>query len=244
MQNYLNNNQLNKFMLLELDKKPKGATIIAGFPGFGLIGTITTEFLIEHLNAVQIGKIRVDELPPVVAVHQGRVIEPLGIFYDRKYNLVILHALTSINNIEWQLETQISKLMNEIKAKKIITIEGIGNTESQTPNIYYLSKGKDDLKKLNLSQLKEGIIIGVSGALLLKDYNNLLALFAETKSALPDSRAAAKVIEVLDKYLNLKIDYKPLLEKATKFESKIKTIMENKEKVSAAKVDKELTYLG
>ena len=46
------------------------------------------------------------------------------------------------------------------------------------------------------------------------------------------------------KYLNLKIDYKPLLAKALKFESKIKTIMENKEKVSAAKENKELTYLG
>ena len=187
MQNYLNINQLKSFMLLELDKKPKGVTIVAGFPGFGLIGTIATEFLIEHLNAVQIGKIRIEELPPVVAIHQGKVIEPLGIFYDKKYNLVILHALTLINNIEWQLETQISKLMVELKPKKVITIEGIGNAESQTPNIYYLSKGKDDSKKLNLPQLKEGIIIGVSGALLLKNYDNLLTLFAETKSALPDS---------------------------------------------------------
>ena len=231
-------------MLLELDKKPKGVTIVAGFPGFGLIGTIATEFLIEHLNAVQIGKIRIEELPPVVAIHQGRVIEPLGIFYDKKYNLVILHALTSINNIEWQLETQISKLMVELKPKKVITIEGIGNAESQTPNIYYLSRGKDDSKKLNLPQLKEGIIIGISGALLLKNYDNLLTLFAETKSALPDSRAAAKVIEILDKYLNLKVDYKPLLEKAANFENKIKSIMANKEKVSAAKENQELTYLG
>ena len=231
-------------MILELDKKPKGVRIIAGFPGFGLIGTITTEFLIEHLNAVQIGKIRIDELPPVVAVHQGKVIEPLGVFYDKKYNLVILHALTSINNIEWQLELQISKLIEELKAKQIITIEGIGNAENPNPNVYFLNKGKEDIKKLNLQPLKEGIIIGVSGALLLKNRENLLALFAETHSALPDSRAAARVIGILDKYLNLKIDYKPLLEKATKFENKIKTILENKEKVSAAKENKELTYLG
>ncbi len=231
-------------MILELDKKPKGVRIIAGFPGFGLVGTITTEFLIEHLSAVQIGRIRMEELPPVVAVHQGKVIEPLGIFYDKKYNLVILHALTSINNIEWQLEVQISNLINELKAKQIVTIEGIGNPESTNPNVYYLNKGRDDIKKLNMQPLKEGIVIGVTGSLLLKNRDNLLALFAETHSALPDSRAAAKIIEILDKYLNLKIDYKPLLEKAAKFESKIKTIMENKEKVSAAKENKELTYLG
>lgn len=235
-------------MILELDKKPKGVKIITGFPGFGLVGTITTEFLIEHLNAVQIGKIRIEELPPVVAVHQGKVVEPLGIFYDKKYNLVILHALTSTNAVEWQLGKQISNLAEELKAKKIITIEGIGssspNQGEEEPNVYYLTNGKEDIKKLNLQSLKEGIIIGVGGALLLNNCQNLFALFAETHSALPDSRAAAKIIEVLDKYLNLKIDYKPLLAKAVKFENKIKTIMESKEKVSAAKENKELTYLG
>ena len=231
-------------MLLELEKKPKGVTIITGFPGFGLIGTIATEFLIEHLNAVQIGKIRIDEVPPVVAVHQGKVVEPLGIFYDKKYNLVLIHALTSVTNIEWKLEAQICKLMDELKAKKVIIIEGIGSKGTNDPNVYYLSNVKEDAKKLNLVPLKEGIIIGISGALLLNHCVNLLSLFAETHSTLPDSRAAARVIGILDKYLNLKVDYKPLLEKAAIFESKLKTIMENKEKVSAARDNKELTYLG
>ena len=39
-------------MELILSKKPKGVTIVEGFPGFGLIGTIATEFLIEHLETL------------------------------------------------------------------------------------------------------------------------------------------------------------------------------------------------
>ena len=46
-------------MQVVLTKKPKKVIIITGFPGFGLIGTITTEFLIEHLKALPIGKITV-----------------------------------------------------------------------------------------------------------------------------------------------------------------------------------------
>ena len=38
-------------MELKLDKKPKNPIIIEGFPGFGFVGTIATEFLIDHLNA-------------------------------------------------------------------------------------------------------------------------------------------------------------------------------------------------
>ena len=230
-------------MRLELDKKPKNVRLIAGFPGFGLIGTITTEFLIEHLNAVQIGKIKIDELPPIVAVHQGQVIEPIGIFYSKKYNLVILHALTSVSGIEWLLQNEICKLQQELKVKELITIEGIGSQDAETVNVYYLSNKKVD-KKLNVSHLKEGIILGVSGALLLRNCSNLLSLFVETHSTLPDSRGAAKMIEVLDKYLGLKVDYKPLLEKALKFEAKLKELMSKREKVVANQEKKDLTYLG
>ena len=42
-------------MEIKLTKKPQNPTLIEGFPGFGLIGTITTEFLIEHLKAEKIG---------------------------------------------------------------------------------------------------------------------------------------------------------------------------------------------
>ena len=42
-------------MKIVLTEKPKNAILIEGFPGFGLVGTITTEFLIDHLKAKKIG---------------------------------------------------------------------------------------------------------------------------------------------------------------------------------------------
>jgi len=69
-------------------------------------------------------------------------------------------------------------------------------------------------------------------------------IFVETQSGLPDSRAAAKVIEVLDSYLGLKIDSKPLIKKAEVFESKIKGVMKNTQKVIKTKDKKELSYMG
>ena len=72
-------------MEIELKKRPKNATIIEGFPGFGLVGTITTEFLIDHLNAERIGSIWLSEMDPVVAVHGKDIIEPIGLFYSKKY---------------------------------------------------------------------------------------------------------------------------------------------------------------
>jgi len=67
---------------LELWKKPKGATIIEGFPGYGLVGPITTEFLIDHLKTEQIGQFVSNELPATVAVHEGKVIHPMAVHYS------------------------------------------------------------------------------------------------------------------------------------------------------------------
>ena len=85
-------------MEILLNKKPKNPIIIEGFPGIGFIGSIATEFLVDHLKAEKIGKIEFTEQTPVVAIHNSKVVEPFGIFYSSKYNLVILHAINPVNN--------------------------------------------------------------------------------------------------------------------------------------------------
>jgi len=78
-------------MEVELNKKPISPIIIEGFPGFGLLGTIVTEFLIDQLKAELIGTIKVDEAPAIVAVHDGKVVQPIGIFYDKKTVRIGVH---------------------------------------------------------------------------------------------------------------------------------------------------------
>ncbi|MBI2499331.1 proteasome assembly chaperone family protein [Candidatus Woesearchaeota archaeon] len=232
-------------MELQLQKKPQNVTIIEGFPGFGLVATIATEFLINHLDAEQIGKIVIEEVPPIVAVHSGQVVEPVGVFYSKKYNLIILHALTSINGLEWGLAKKIGELSSILKAKEIICIEGIGSM-TETSNTFFISNKNEDrfIKKTGLSKLKDGIIMGVTGALTLNKKLPISCIFAETHSNLPDSRAAAKIITTLDNYLDLKVDPKPLIKKAEEFEVKIKGLLEKSKNASEMKEKKELTYLG
>ncbi|MEK6867500.1 MAG: PAC2 family protein, partial [Nanoarchaeota archaeon] len=132
---------------------------------------------------------------------------------------------------------------------EIITIEGVGSSEESVEEshaFYYATnpKKKEQLKKIGVTPLKEGIIIGVTSALLLKTKVDTIALFADTHSKLPDSKAAAKIIEVLDKYLGLKIDPKPLVETAQKFEKKLQELIE-KSKVTTEQVkEKQMNYVG
>lgn len=234
---------------LELKKRPKNPTIIEGFPGFGLIGTITTEFLIEHLKTEHIGRIILEESPAMVAIHENKLVEPVGLFYNEKYNILILHSINSAPGTEWKIADILKGLAKELEAKEIICIEGVSsqveNTESR---IFYFSNSKEKetaMKELKVEPLQEGIIMGVTSALLLKlEGTPISALFAETHSNIPDSKASAKVIEVLDRYLGLNVDPKPLLDTAQKFEEKLKGIISSSSKAARLKDEKTLSYFG
>ncbi|MEK6946332.1 MAG: PAC2 family protein, partial [Nanoarchaeota archaeon] len=127
--------------------------------------------------------------------------------------------------------------------------EGVGSgQESEVSRVFYYSNNDKSAKvfeKAGIEALKEGIIIGVTGAVLLRiEGIPISCIFAETHSNLPDSKAAAKVIEALDKYLGMDLDYKPLLEQAQKFEDKLKTILQKSQEAQDMSDKKKLSYFG
>lgn len=237
-------------MRIVLKEKPRRPKIIQGFPGFGLVGTIATEFLIDHLDTKKIGKIWVSEMPAMVAVHEGDIVEPIGIFYNKKYNLVIIHAINAIPGVEWKLSNAILEIAKQLKAKEILCLEGIGSTEMSTESkTFYHSTSPHvaaALEKSGCSKLREGIIMGLAGLLMLKSERKIdvSTVFAESHSSLPDSKAAAKVVEVLDQYLGLEVDYKPLIKQAEKFEEKLKGIMSKTKSMDKQQKAKRLSYVG
>ena len=237
-------------MEIILKKRPRNPIIIEGFPGFGLVGTIATEFLIDHLKTEQIGKIMFDDAPPIAAIHEGNVVEPLGIFYNKQYNIVIIHAVNPANGIEWKVTEALDDIAKKLNAKEIISLEGVGSVEAEPTQsrIFYFTKNKErkgKFEKMGMNILKEGIIMGVAGAILLKiEKTPVSCVFVETHTNLPDSKAAAKIIEALDKYLGLKVDYKPLLKQAEKFEEKLKGLLVKSKEAEELSEKKKLSYVG
>jgi len=214
-------------MEIRLKEKPQGCVIIEGFPGLGLIGTISTEYLIKHLGAKAIGHIWSKDISPVATIHGSKIIQPFEIYYVKKKNLIIVHAMIDPKGLEWDIAEAMATLYKTLKAKEVITLEGILSQQpTSKAKTYYFSNSAAISKKLakgSGDRLKEGIIMGVTAALLLQQSNmTTTGVFVETTSKLPDSRAAAAIIKFLDEYLNLKVDYVPLEKAAKEFESKLK----------------------
>ncbi|MBS3118824.1 proteasome assembly chaperone family protein [Candidatus Woesearchaeota archaeon] len=235
-------------MKLILKQKPKGVILINGFPGFGLIGTIGTEFLVEHLKTEKIGSVEMDEVPAVVAIHDGKVVEPVSIHYNKKFNIVLLHAINVGNEQGWKMADIVKELAEQLTAKEIITLEGVGSqVMNNQPDVYYFTSEPKKVNQLKAvaKPMTEGVVVGVAGALLVKEKRfPITALFAETHSQLPDSKAAAMIIKALDQYLGLDVDYKPLLKQAEIFESKLKGMFEKSKEATDLQEKKKLNYVG
>lgn len=240
---------MEKRGIVNLLKKPKGARVVVGFPGFGLVSTIAIGFLVDHLKCEQIGKHWFEEGTPTLAIHASKLMDPVGIYYNKKYNIVIVHSIAPVVGQEWRAAEIVLDVARQLNAKEIIATEGVGSKDQGPTRGFYHASGeaKKKFDKLGVDALEEGIIVGLTSAILLKapaEGFSTTALFAETHSALPDSKAAAKIIELMDKYIGLKIDYKPLLKQAEQFENKLHTIMDQATKAKEMKEEKDTNYFG
>ncbi len=243
-------------MEFELKKEPKKPIIIEGFPGFGFVSTIATEFLIKHLKAEKIGRIASEDFTPIVGIHKSEIVDPLEVYYNKKYNLVILRSLTEVTGSEWKLAKITQDLGGKLNAQEIISIEGISEEKGKTKEkgkAYFFTNSKDKKKRLNkadLSELEDGIIKGVTAALILeleKAEIPVSCIFVKAHPGLPDSKAAGEVVKALDKYLGLKVDYKPLIKTGEEVEKKLKKFVKQVKKArekQGKEVKEKESYLG
>jgi len=94
-------------------------------------------------------------------------------------------------------------------------IWGIGSTD----------RSRAALEEKGIEQLEEGMITGVTAVLLnegrWQDFN-VISLLAEARSGYPDARAAASLINAINKMVDtIDVDTSKLLEEAKKIESRI-----------------------
>jgi uncharacterized protein len=213
------------------DLKLKNPTIIEGFPGIGMIGTICASYMAEKLEMELVGYFASTHFPPIAAIHDYKPVSPARIYASKKHNLIILFSEFVIPaEVVFSLSEKVLEYAKKKKAKAIYSLAGIASEQPQA-KIYGIAstpKMADLMKKGNVELIKEGATQGVSGVLIAEcatqqfDAANILI-----QTNLPlDPRSSAILLKKLADITGIKVDTQGLENEGDKIEAKLKDAFE------------------
>jgi uncharacterized protein len=211
-----------------ISKDVENATVIEGSPELGLIGNIVGWLLVEELKMEEIGHIESKYFPPLAVLYKGVAIHPFRIYAAD--NLVLfLSDFVVPPNVTYDMTNVIVEWMKRNNSKELITLNSIA-VRQKTNGVAAAANSLEGLKRLgelDLPILPFGNINGLSGTLLTRTMTRDIpasCLFAEVLNQYPDPRAAASVVDVLNRMLNIEVNSEPLLKEAEEIESRLKEL--------------------
>tara|TARA_B100000945_G_scaffold281624_2_gene249460 strand:- start:2219 stop:3082 length:864 start_codon:yes stop_codon:yes gene_type:complete len=231
------------------------ALVVTCFPSAGFVSSIVAHYLVDRLGLTFVGGARGAGLPPVCLVQEGKPLPPLRFYagepichMDRCDKVVLIASEIQVNaDLTLSLADSILDWVEASGASQVMMIDSFSHGPDQAHSIFdddesdesMLGIGSTDsaqetLEKLGVSKLKHGVVGGMSGVMLgecRRRRIDAMAILAESggdlaNGAIPDARAAARIIERLDGLLPaIKLDTEPLLEEAQRIEEQIREMM-------------------
>jgi uncharacterized protein len=220
----------------------KGATIIDGFPSVGLVSSIAANYLIKVLNLEHVGIMDSEYFPTVSLIRDSKPLSPVRIYAGEKGRrgdqiVAFISEFQPPASLIRPIAHSLVKWAMDQRCKMIVSPEGLvvdpelRDTADISDVVFGIAStpsARELLKENNIRTFEEGVISGVAGVLLnegRKHDFNVITLLAEAHPDFPDAKAAALVLEAIDRILlGIEFDAKPLFEESQRIEDHIREI--------------------
>ena len=230
-------------MEIHFKEKPslRNPTLIAGWPGMGMLARMSTDYMIQQLDAKQFAEIRSPSNDIYFKDGMGKISQYKHRFYysnGKQSDLVVCsgeiqpQSLSAIR----QLANQVLDVAEEFGAKRVYTFAAVPNPHDVKPRVFGVVN-KPELREF----LKEKGVKLVSGDGRITGLNGLLIGIAQQRKIegicllceiryldIPQPRSAQTVLNTLTKILGIKIDMSELERQAEEMEQKIEKIRESR----------------
>jgi len=246
-----------KTTIREWGLKPQNPTIVEGLPGLGSVGRLAVSFLIDELNARKIAELYSPYFPYQAIVNSRGIARlPRAEFYYSTNNgreLVMMSGdcqpLTSYG--QYEVASKIVQYAVEHSASKIISIGGFVSPRRDKDLVVGAATGSSLVSELMSAGAiveKEGVpIVGVAGLLIALARTKKLdaaCLLGQTFGLGPDPAATQRVLRVLGKALELKLDFSNLDRQVAKIRTVEKKIGQIEKKLASMLRKDQTIYIG
>ncbi len=221
-------------------------TVLIGFPGSGLVGSIALQYLVEQMEFEQIGAITSKYFPPVALMTKGVINAPVRL-YEKDHLAAVISDVPIHPAICYEVANGIMDWLTQFDVREIVTIAGIITNETEK-RVFGVATSSEVLQRVEEKTiiLPMGSISGVAASLLTECKTRGIpgiGLLGETVNT-PDPRSSAATIEVLNQIYGLNLDIQPLLEQAVEIEAAMSEIAEQVQKTEAAPRREQLPMYG
>lgn len=218
----------------------KASTVLVGFPGMGLAGSIAAQHISEKLELETIGFVEGTVIPPVAVFLDGYLRHPYRIMGKKESDIAIFIGESAVNaEAAFHIANAVMNWAENHGAKEIIALDGFAYLDKKDEAKVYLvaePEIKEKVNKLGIPPLKSGFIKGFAGAILNKTMISDIDGFAflvGTRPDLPDPGAAASLIQTLNEYKNTKITFDTLTEQAESIKKKLAELATQTQEMAA-----------
>ncbi len=218
---------------LKIYSKPlseENSSVIMGFPGSGLVGSIALQYMVDQLEFEQIGTITSKYFPPLAMMNRGIINEPVRIFEHKEKALAAIVADIPVNPVIcYEIANGLLDWLEPFRLREVVTIAGIITNEPEK-RVFGVATTQEALSRIQdiTLLLPIGSISGIASSLLteckVRGINGY-GLLGETVNQ-PDPRASAAAIVVLNKMYNLSLEVQPLIDQAEEIETSMHRIAE------------------
>lgn len=241
------------------DTNLENALVITGFPTVGLVGTIAGKFVVESLGLQVTASFLSDYFPPLSVISNREPYPMVRAYAGEKKcgpngtceQLITILSELPLNPVALRpLANTVLDWCAQHHCKIIVCMEGfnIGGAVEEVPLIGVGSteNARAILKKYAIEEMQEGMVSGLSGILLYEGKKrgfDVACMLAGTHTDFPDAKAAARVLEVVNRMLpEIEIDPEPLYKQAEEIEKQIKTQMEKAKPTPSAYAESPMMY--
>ena len=250
--------------------KPKlnNPVFVEGLPGIGYIGRNAAGYLVDEIGAVKFAELFSPHFPPVVLLDpqkNGTIVGLKNEFYyykakskDERDLIILIGDSQSMDpQGHYIIADVILDTIQMFGVKEMITIGGFGTGEltegsSKVFGAAILPEKIKTFEKMGV-QFKDtniGQIIGASGLLISLGHQRGIqgvCLMGETSGLLlSDPKSTEAVLDVLTKYLNIKLDMSKIEKRVKEIEKMIEKIENLQTKLAGhtKEHDEPLGYIG
>jgi uncharacterized protein len=242
---------------IDKDVSTENALVVCCFPSVGMVSSVVAHFLIDHLELEFIGGVTHPQLPALCLVQDGAPIPPIRAYAgapickvdDCQSVILIMSELVVPEPLVHDIVTALFNWSKNSGTRKGVLIDAFaqkgmkGGLNGQEPVVEYEDTEEVDvlgigttegmremLKDMEILPLEQGVIKGMTGVMLGEGRRrglDIMSLMVEADPRFPDARAAAVMIQQLNKLLpTIDLDHEPLVIEAERIEEQIRSMIE------------------